>query len=134
MKKIQEFLVDVLGIALFYMAVSVMLLQFQSLSKSYQMVKSNIVEEQVLYEGSVVSTRMRPKEKEEIVSKKELIIQLVSKFSYPIQINNQVYWPDTFDYTSFDFSVLEESYKKQYLYNKDGTIQQIKYKEVEKRE
>ncbi len=127
MRRLSEFLYELIPIFLFCAAVTLLLFHFKSLSASYQCIKSSIANNEILYESSNLLDKQKYMSDDGKVSKKELLITLVSGLTYDVEIDGILYCKDTFDYESFNFTSLQECYEKRYQYDKDGKIKEVCY-------
>ena len=126
MKQLSEFLYELIPMLLFCVAVTLLFIHFKSLSASYQCMNTLITGNEILYESSN-SLNKQNLGNDANVSKKELLITLVSGLDYDIVLEGVCYEKDTFDYETFDFASLADSFEKSYQYDKDGKIKAICY-------
>lgn len=127
MRQLSEFLYELIPILLFCAAVTLLLFHFKSLSASYQCIKSSIACNEILYESDNSLYKQEFMSDDGKVSKKDLLITLVSGLIYDVEIDGILYCKDTFDYETFDFASLADCYEKRYQYDKDGKIKKICY-------
>ena len=134
MRQLSEFLYELIPILLFCVAVTLLLFHFKSLFASYQCMKSSITCNEIFYESSNFLYKKSFASDDENISKKDLMITLVSGLTYDIELDDVFYDKDTFDYETFDFGGLADCYEKRYQYDKDGQIKAICYSSKENKE
>lgn len=120
MRYLTEHMFELIGVSVFAIGFSFLILNSKELKRVYVQVKDEMLENPVVYVDEEVS-------KTEEVTKEELITTLLLELNYECSIDGIIYSPESFNSIYFDYSSLASIYTKRYIYEKNGSIEQIQY-------